>query len=339
MAVPVCLALLLVVAGVGRAADSEPFRPALVFGITADSNHNSFYEAVMRGARRFAARHELGIQVYFVTESSGWLDPLTRAAEGGHDPIIAVGPLFADAATRVAARYPDIRFSVIDSRASGPNVRSITFREQEGAYLVGILAAMASERGHVGFVGGMRSPVIARFRCGFAAGARHADPEVEVATGVIGDEPDAWNKPALGAQVARDLMDRGADVIFQAAGASGIGVMHTVANAGRLVIGVDINQNALRPGQVLTSMVKRIDVATFRELREAQTGSWQPGDRELGLSDGALGWAYDDDNALLISQEMFAAVERARMQIISGERRMGSDGLTVVEACRDASLP
>lgn len=327
------------VLGGGSALASAEYRPALVFGINADSNHNSFYEAVMRGARRFAARNELGIQVYFVTDHSGWIEPLERAAEGGHDPVIAVGPLFSKPVTRVAERHPDTRFTVIDSVAEGANVRSVTFREQEGAYLVGVLAAMASERGHVGFVGGMRSPVISRFECGFSAGARHVDPRITVSSALIGDEPNAWNQPALGAEVARDLMQEGADVIFQAAGGSGIGVIHTVANAGQLVIGVDINQNGLRPGSVLTSMVKRIDVATYRELREAQLGQWRRGHRELGLAEDALGWAHDDNNALLIDQAMFDEVERARRDIIRGAPLAGAGGVTVSEACRDTSAP
>jgi basic membrane protein A len=318
------LALVLLLYAIAAPAEgAADFSPALIYGIKADRHDNSYYESVTRGARRFSARLGIGYASYFVTRDSGWKAPLRAAVREGHDPVVAVGPFFGPPVDAVAAEFPHTRFSVVDSVAARPNVRSVTFREQEGSFLVGVLAAMASTSGVVGYVGGMDVPAIRRFECGFRQGVGYVNANTRVLSVVAGDTPQAWVSPEHGAALARQLMDRGADVIYQAAGVTGLGVIRAVADADRLAIGVDTNQNGLRPGHVLTSMLKRVDVAVYHEFRDAQRGQWHAGHVSLGLAENGVAWAFDQDNAMLISEAMYRRVTRAERAIVAGRLRVG----------------
>jgi basic membrane protein A len=198
-------------------------------------------------------------------------------------------------------------------------VQSVLFREHEGSFLVGMLAAMASKTGKVGFVGGMDIPLIRRFACGFDQGIKFANPKAELVQTMTGTTPAAWNDPGRGAELARGQFDRGVDVVFAAAGATGIGVLQAAKDAGKLSIGVDSNQNHLHPGSVLTSMVKRVDVAVYDSFKEARDGTWKPGMSVLGLKEGAVDWALDDNNAKLVTPEMKSKVDAAKADIIAGK--------------------
>jgi basic membrane protein A len=200
----------------------------------------------------------------------------------------------------------------------GSNVQSILFREQEGSFVVGVLAALASQSHVIGFVGGMDIPIIRKFACGYIQGARHADPKGKVLVNMSGPTPAAWADPGRGAELARTQIEQGADVIIQAAGGTGIGVLQAAADAHVLGIGTDSNQNGLHPGQVLTSMRKRVDVAVYDNFMAARDGEWQPGLQVLGLAEGGLDWVLDDDNGALITPEMQAAAEEAEDGIVSG---------------------
>jgi len=218
----------------------------------------------------------------------------------------------------VAAEFPRIRFVLIDSVVEAPNVQSIQFREEQGSYLAGMAAALASRSGRVGFVGGMDIPLIRRFACGYVQGARAVNPQVQVFQNMTGSTPAAWRDPVRGAELARSQIERGADVVFHAAGGTGAGVLQAAADAGRLGIGVDSNQNHLHPGRVLTSMLKRVDVATRIAMEQARAGTWAAGRSVLGLAEDGVGLAFDDNNAPLFTAEMRGRIDAARAEIIAG---------------------
>ena len=244
---------------------------------------------------------------------------LRNFARRGYNPVIAVGFGQAPALEKVAAEYPNTSFSIIDMVVDLPNVQSIVFKEHEGSFLVGMIAALASETGKVGFVGGMDIPLIRRFACGYEQGVMHVNPDAEVYQNMTGTTPAAWNDPVKGAELAKSQFDRGADIVFAAAGGTGLGVLQAAADGGKLSIGVDSNQNYLHPGSVLTSMLKRVDVAAYEVFKTAMDHTWAAGIKDLGLAEDGVGWALDEHNEALISAEMEQQVEAARAAIVAGE--------------------
>ena len=180
-------------------------------------------------------------------------------------------------------------------------------------------AAIASKTGKIGFVGGMDIPLIRKFALGYVEGARHVSPSIEIFQNMTGTTPAAWNDPTRGGELARSQFDRGADVVYAAAGATGIGVYQAAKDAGKLAIGVDSNQNYLHPGTMLTSMVKRVDQAVYDAFKGARDGTWSGGVKVLGLAENGVGWALDEYNRSLVPAEMEAAIERARNDIIAGK--------------------
>ena len=198
-----------------------------------------------------------------------------------------------------------------------PNVQSVVFTEEQGSYLAGVMAGMASESGTVGFIGGMDIPLIRKFECGFAQGFKSVQPEGSLVSNYTGTTPAAWNDPVKGGELARAQKSQGADVIYAAAGGTGIGVLQAAADEGILAIGVDSNQNALHPGQILTSMVKRVDNAVFDAFTAGT--DLEPGVKVMDLAAGGVDVAVDDNNAELVTAEMQAAVDEAKAAIASGE--------------------
>ena len=198
-----------------------------------------------------------------------------------------------------------------------PSVQSVVFKEHEGSFLVGMMAALASKTGKVGFVGGMDIPLIRRFQCGYEQGAKFANPKAEVFANMTGTTAAAWNDPARGAELAKSQFAKGADVVYAAAGGTGLGVLQAAKDAGKLSIGVDSNQNHLHPGSVLTSMLKRVDVAVYNVVK-----SHTPGTTVLGLKEGGVDYAMDQNNAKLVSADMKAKVDAARADIVSGKIRV-----------------
>jgi basic membrane protein A len=198
-----------------------------------------------------------------------------------------------------------------------PNVKSVVFNEHEGSYLVGMMAALASKSGTVGFIGGMDIPLIRKFGCGYAQGVKAVNPDATVVLNMTGTTPTAWNDPVKGAELAKAQKAQGADVIYAAAGGTGIGVLQTAADEGILSIGVDSNQNYMHPGKVLTSMLKRVDNAVYEAFKEGE--ALTPGFNVMGLANDGVGYAMDENNAALVTPEMQAAVDAAAAQIKSGE--------------------
>ena len=225
---------------------------------------------------------------------------------------------WAAALEKVAPQFPDTRFTIIDMVVEQPNVQSVVFKEQEGSYLVGILAVMASKTGTVGFVGGMQVPLIGKFECGYVGGVKSVKADAKVLRNYTGDTPAAWNDPTRGAEITNNQISQGADVIYHAAGGTGVGVLQAAADAGKLGIGVDSNQNGLHPGKVLTSMLKRVDVAVYDAFTNARAGTLEGGIKNLGLAEDGVGYALDDNNKALITDEMKAAVDKAKADIIAG---------------------
>ena len=201
-----------------------------------------------------------------------------------------------------------------------PNVQSIVFKEQEGSFLVGVIAAKTSKTGKVGFVGGMDIPLISKFECGYAQGVKYAsDGKDEVFANMTGTTPAAWNDPVKGGELAKSQIDRGADIVYAAAGATGQGVLKAAADADKLSIGVDSDQDYLFPGKVLTSMLKHVDVATYKSFMDAKNGTWKPGILALGLKEGGVDFAVDEWNKSVLTADAKAAAEAAKADIISGK--------------------
>jgi basic membrane protein A len=257
---------------------------------------------------------------YFeVTNPTQREQAVRKMAQKGSNPVLGIGFAQGPAIDKVAGEFPKTNFAIIDMVVNKPNVQSIVFKEQEGSFLVGLLAAKASKTHKVGFIGGMDIPLIRKFECGYEQGVKYADPKAEVIQNMTGSTPSAWNDPSRGGELAKGQFDRGVDVIFAAAGGTGIGVYQAAKDAGKLAIGVDSNQNYLQPGTMLTSMVKRVDVAAYNVFKSAMDGKFKPGIKALGLKEGGVDWAYDKYNKDLITPEMKKAVEQAKADIISGK--------------------
>jgi basic membrane protein A len=208
---------------------------------------------------------------------------------------------------------------VIDAVVDAPNVQSIIFDEHTGSFLVGAIAALKSTTGTVGFVGGMDVPIIHKFYCGYAQGAKAANPNVKIIENYTGTTPAAWNDPVTAGELTKAQFDAGADVVFAAAGGSGLGVLQAAADAGKFSIGVDSNQNYLHPGSVLTSMMKRVDVAVENALTDAaKDANFKPGLTVLGLKENGVGYALDDNNKALITDDIKTKVDAFSSEIQSG---------------------
>ncbi len=290
--------------------------PAIIYDLGGKFD-KSFNEAAFNGAEKWAKEtggtyKELEMQSEAQREQA-----LRRLAEAGANPVVMTGFAFGDVLNKVAPDFPDTKFAIIDMVVEQPNVKSVVFNEHEGSYLVGMLAGMASKTGTVGFIGGMDIPLIRKFGCGYAEGVKAANPDAKVVINFTGTTPAAWNDPVKGAELAKGQKAQGADVIYAAAGGTGVGVLQAAADEGILSIGVDSNQNYMHPGKVLTSMLKRVDNAVYEAFKEGP--ELKTGINVMGLANEGVGYALDDNNAPLLTQEMLDAVNAAAGKIKSGE--------------------
>ncbi|WP_323005731.1 BMP family ABC transporter substrate-binding protein [Pseudorhodobacter sp.] len=290
--------------------------PALIFDLGGKFD-KSFNESAYEGAQRWAKEtggsyKELEIQSEAQREQA-----VRRLAESGANPIIVMSFSNIETLNIVAPDFPDTKFVLIDGVVDQPNVRSIVFAEHEGSYLVGMLAAMSSKSGTVGFIGGMDIPLIRQFGCGYAQGVKAVSPDATVLTNMTGSTGAAWNDPVKGGELAKSQISQGADVIFAAAGGTGLGVLQAAADGGILSIGVDSNQNYLHPGKVLTSMLKRVDNAVYESFKAGE--ALEPGMVNMNLTLEGVGYAVDENNKDLITDEMKAKVDAAAAKIASGE--------------------
>ncbi|MEO9823073.1 MAG: BMP family ABC transporter substrate-binding protein [Paracoccaceae bacterium] len=311
-------------AALAMSATSVWAEPALMYDLGGKFD-KSFNEAAYNGAKRWAEETGNSYREIEVTAEAQRVQFATRLAEAGFNPIVVLG--FQNAATieEVAPKYPDTKFAIVDVTwlDAMPNVRQIGFQEHEGSYLVGMLAAMATESNTVGFIGGMDVPLIRHFACGYAQGAKAVNPEINVVANMTGTTPAAWNDPVKGGELTKAQISQGADVVFAAAGGTGVGVLQAAADADVLSIGVDSNQNHLHPGKVLTSMLKRVDNAVY-DVFNGGTDGFEAGVTVMGLDNDGVGYAVDDNNKALISDDMMAAVDAAKAEIIAGNLSVAS---------------
>jgi basic membrane protein A len=303
--------------GQASLASAAEIKPAVVYDLGGKFD-KSFNEGVANGAMKFKQDTGIDFRDFEIQNDAQREQALRRFAHDGYSPIVAVGFTQASALEKVAAEFPDVKFAIIDAVVDKPNVRSIVFKEQEGSFLVGLMAALASKTGKIGFVGGMDIPLIRKFACGYVEGAKYAKPGIEVMQNMTGTTGAAWNDPVKGGELAKSQMDRGADVVYHAAGGTGLGVLRAAADAGKLGIGVDSNQDGLFPGHVLTSMLKRVDVATYNTFTDAKNGQFTPGVYVLGLKENGVGYALDDSNKALVTTEIKAAADKASADIVAG---------------------
>ncbi len=303
-------------------AGSAAAAAAPKLGIVYDAGgkfDKSFNQSAYTGAERFKKETGIGYleaQANSDTQSEQVLRGLARKKM---DLIVAVGFSQSQSVQKVAKEFPSVHFVVIDGVAQGNNVTSVMFKEEEGSYLVGAAAAMASKTKKVGFIGGMDIPLIRAFACGYAQGAKAIAPKIDVLQNMVGTTSAAWNDPAKGGELARAQFERGADVVFAVAGGSGMGALQQAKEKGKLAIGVDSNQNYLHPGSMLTSMVKHVDNAVYTEFTEAKNGSWKPGVVKLGLKEGGVDWVVDKDNRAVVTPAMEKKVNEIKADIVSGK--------------------
>jgi basic membrane protein A len=309
--------------GDGSSSDGGGPTVALVYDVGGVGD-KSFNDSAHRGLER--AHDSLGVEFEHLEPPSG-ADreaSLRALAAGPARLVFGVGFLFSDDIRAMAEEFPAKHFVCVDySLREGEvlpeNLRAIRFREEEGSFLVGALAALTSGTGKIGFVGGMDIPLIHRFEAGYVAGARHVREDIEVFVSYAGVTGEAFANPAKGKELATAQYDSGADIIFHAAGATGLGVFEAARRARRFAIGVDSDQHDEAPDRVLTSMVKHVDVAVFRTVQAELEGTFTSGVVELGLAEGGVGYVYDERNADRIPDEVRDEVEEIRRAIIAGD--------------------
>ena len=305
-------------------ADDAPkpkFHPAIVYLYSADNGDNAFINSARSGIGQAEQEFRIPVTLIRMKTTDDLTAVIKKTADSGANPIILLGNQNVTPVMNLAERYPNTDFTIIDGLAPPlyPNVQSILFKDHEGAFLVGMIAGKLSRTGFVGFVGGMDIPLIRNFALGFEQGVKYAAPDVKVNVQMVGNTADAWSNPQKAKSIAQTQYREGADIIFAAAGGSSTGVLQAADEMGKLAIGVDSNQNGLYPGHVLTSLVKRVDVAVYDTLKNTYDGTWSPGIKYLGIKEGALDYAVDQNNRNLISEQLIEEVATAKDKIISGK--------------------
>ncbi|MBP2463095.1 basic membrane protein A [Rhizobium sp. PvP014] len=308
---------LIAVAALSSTAIAAEVKPALVYG-TGGKFDKSFNEAAYAGAEQFKKETGTDYRDFEPKDDTQGEQAIRNFASRGYNPVVAVSFAWTSAMEKVAAEFPDTKFVIVDSVVDLKNVRSVLYKEEEGSYLVGVLAGLASKTGKVGFIGGMDIPLIRKFGCGYAQGVKAAKPDAQVFQNMTGTTGAAWNDPVRGGELTKNQIDQGADVVYAAAGATGLGVLQTAADNKKFSIGVDSNQNHLHPGSVLTSMVKRVDLAVYNAYKDLKDDKFTAGIQSLGVKEDGVSAAIDDSNKSLITPEMQAAVDKAKADIIAG---------------------
>lgn len=317
------LALLLVLTGcVNRPPASDSASGKIRVGIVFDiggKDDRSFNSAAWEGCQR--AKKELSIVLRDAEPGDPTsLEPALRAfAQYGYDLIIGVGFAQGPIIEQVAADYPNTKFAIVDFVVNKPNVAGLIFKEHEGSFLVGMIAAARTKTNTIGFVGGMDIPLIHKFLVGYEEGAKYVNPNIRVLPNFVGITDAAWNNPGKGRELATAQIEQGADIVFQAAGNSGLGVFDAAEAKGKYAIGVDSNQNWIKPGHILTSMVKRVDNAVFSVIKDTVEGKFKGGPHVYGLDNDGVGYAIDQYNKALIPPTLIEKIEEAKRDILAGK--------------------
>ncbi|MEE2774934.1 MAG: BMP family ABC transporter substrate-binding protein [Pseudomonadota bacterium] len=289
--------------------------PAIIYDLGGKFD-KSFNESAFNGAEMWKNETGGSYREFELQSDAQREQALRRFAEAGNNPIVMAGFMFATPLAEVAKDYPETKFAIIDMVVDAPNVRSVIYKEHEGSYLVGMMAAMASKTGTVGFVGGMDIPLIRKFACGYVQGVKAVNPNATIIQNMTGTTPAAWNDPVKGTELTKAQISQGADVVYAAAGGTGVGVLQAAADANILSIGVDANQNYLHPGKVLTSMLKRVDLAVYNAFSEGE--NLTTGFNVMGLAEDGVGYALDEHNKSLVTSDMMASLEAETAKIIDG---------------------
>ena len=306
-------------------------KPAVIYDTTGKFD-KSFNEAVYQNGVKPMNAEGHKVREFEPQNEAQREQGLRKLASRGFSPIVAVGFNMVSAVTKVADEFPKTHFVVLDSTIKKPNVQSVVFKEHEGSFLVGAIAAKYSKTGVVGFIGGMDIPLIRKFECGYEQGAKYVNPKITVLQNMTGSTGAAFNDPAKGSELAKTQFSKGADVIYAAAGGTGLGVYQAAVDAGKYAIGVDSNQNHLHPGTMLTSMVKNVGQAAYNSWHEDMDGTWKPGIKVLGLEDNALSYAVDKYNEKLITPELKKYIDGLKADIIAGKIKVHD--YTVDNTCK-----
>src|SRR5579884_593892 len=310
-----CAALFLIFLQTASAAE---FKVGLVLD-RGGKDDKSFNSSAYQGAME--AKKKLGIFLKFTeaADDNAYESLLRAFAERDFDLIIGIGFAQKEAVKKVASQFPERHFAIVDSQVDLPNVRSLLFEEHEGSYLIGAIAAMTSKTGKIGFVGGMDIPLIRRFEMGYEAGAKKINPDISITANYVGVTSEAWNNPPKGKELAMSQYDSGVDIIFIAAGASGLGAMDAAEERKKLAIGVDSNQDWIKPGLILTSMLKRVDEAVYSTIEEAKDAKFEGGVKHFGLSNNGIGYSVDEYNAKILTGAVRKRADELKAEIIAGK--------------------
>jgi len=300
------------------AAYADAIKPAVIYDLGGKFD-KSFNEGVFNGATKFAKDTGVAFRDLEIQNDAQREQVLRKFAKDGFSPILMPGFAWATALGKIADEFPKTKFGIIDMVVDKPNVQSIVFKAEEGSFLVGVIAATTSKTGKVGFVGGMDIPLISAFECGYAQGVKHVKDSNTVIANMTGTTPAAWNDPVKGGELAKAQISQGADIVFAAAGSTGQGVLKAAADAGKFGIGVDSDQDNLYPGKILTSMLKRVDVATYDTFKAAKDGTWKAGVQVFGLKNDGVGYASDEWNKTILTDDAKKAADAAKADIISGK--------------------
>lgn len=305
------------------AANEAPSTPKkILVGLVLDKggrDDKSFNAAAYKGATEATNSLKLPLKVVESSDDAA-IEPAFRTfAQRNYDLMVGIGFAMTEGMTRVAKEFPKLHFVLVDSPLPLPNSRSVVFREHEGSFVVGALAALKSKSKKIGFIGGMDVPLIRRFVLGYEAGAKHIDPKIEIISNYVGSTSDAWKNPMKGRELALKQYKSGVDIIFAAAGASGLAVFDVAEEQKKFVIGVDSNQNWIKPGWVLTSMIKRLDKAVYDAIVDEANGKFTPGELDLGLKENGVDYALDEHNRKLVTPEMEKKIAVIKDEIIKGK--------------------
>ncbi len=278
----------------------------------------SFCDAAYGGAKKAEGKWDIKLTEINPVQNTDTEMAVRRLAKLKYDLIIGVGFLFREPMERVAPDFPDVNFALIDAVAKPENVASLIYKAHEGTFLAGVIAAMKTETKKVGFVGGMKIPLVEAFEIGFAAGIKATDPEVELLVNYVGVTPQAFDDPAKGKELALAQYKKGADIIIAAAGASGLGALEAAKETKKYIIWVDSNGNGLLPGQVLTSIIKGVELSVYQMIEHVVSDTFTGGVKNYGLKEGGIEFIVDKDNKSLLSAEILNKVEEFKKKIVEG---------------------
>jgi basic membrane protein A len=326
--VAICLCMIVILSSIhcgqkDEEAGKDRIKIGLVFDVGGKGD-KSFNDAAYRGITQAESDFSIKFTDFEPGQDADRESGLRKLARGGYDLVIGVGFLFTDAITKVALDFPGVHFACVDydlqlGKEIPANLMALKFREEEGSFLVGALAAMKSNTKTVGFVGGMDIPLIHKFEAGYRYGVQMEDPTVRVLVNYAGATGKAFDDPVKGKELGLSQFNKGADIIFQAAGTTGLGVKEAALEKGGMVIWVDSNGNYLAPGTILTSMIKKVDVAVYETIASVVKERFEGGVREFGLKEDGVGYVVDEHNQGLISQAMIDRLEELKAKIVEGE--------------------